>query len=52
MVTMDKLYITMLKPVLVYESESWILTARDEQKLRTFERKLLRKMSGPSRVNE
>jgi hypothetical protein len=36
----------MLKSVLIYGSESWTLTRVDEQKLRTFERKVLRRIYG------
>jgi hypothetical protein len=50
--TKGKLCSTMPKPVLTYGSESWILTNGDEQKLRTFERNVLRKIYGPIRDEE
>jgi hypothetical protein len=41
-----------LKPVLIYGSESWTLTKGDEEKLRIFERKVLRRIYGPTREKE
>ena len=37
----------MLRPVVTYSSETWILTAKDENNLRIFERQILRKIFGP-----
>ena len=42
--TMVRLYLVL--PVLLYGSESWSLTAADEQLLATFERKILRIIFG------
>jgi hypothetical protein len=42
--TWGKLCNTTVKPVLVSGSEHWTLTERDGQKLRTFERKVLRQL--------
>jgi hypothetical protein len=40
-------YKTMIRPVLLYGSQTWTLTKTDENKLRTFENKALRKTHGP-----
>ena len=37
----------MIRPVLLYGSETWTLTKTDENKLKTFENKALRKTHGP-----
>jgi hypothetical protein len=54
--TKGKLYTTLLKPVLthilVYGSESWILTKGDEQNLGTFEGRVLRKYYAPTKGKE
>jgi hypothetical protein len=42
-----KIYKTMIRPVVTYSSETWTLTAKDENKLRIFERKILRKIFSP-----
>jgi len=42
-----KIYKTMIRPVVTYSSETWTLTAKDENNLRIFERQILRKKSGP-----
>jgi hypothetical protein len=44
--TKGKLYNIILKPVLMHGSESWALSKGDEQKLRTFQRKVLREIQG------
>jgi hypothetical protein len=36
-----------LRPVLTYSSETWTLTAKDENNLRIFERQILRKIFDP-----
>jgi hypothetical protein len=41
----------MIKPVVLYGSESWTLTKADEEKLRTFERRILRRIYGPTCEN-
>jgi hypothetical protein len=50
--TKGKLYNTILKPVLIYGIASWTLTKGDEEKLRIFERKILRRIYGPTREKE
>jgi len=36
-------------PVVLYGCETWSLTLREEQRLRVFESRVLRKTSGPKR---
>jgi hypothetical protein len=48
----EKDFNTVLKPVLIYGSESWTLTKGDEEKLRIFERKVLRRIYRPTREKE
>jgi len=42
-----KIYKRLIRPVLTYGCEAWTLTTRDEQHLRIFERKMLRRIFGP-----
>jgi hypothetical protein len=42
-----KIYITLIRPVVTYGCETWTLTSRNGQRLRIFERKILRKIFGP-----
>jgi len=42
-----KIYKTMISPVVTYSSETWTLTAKDENNLCIFERQVLRKIFGP-----
>ena len=44
--TKMKIYKTMIRPVVTCSSETWKLTARDENNLRIFERQMLRKICG------
>ena len=44
---MLQIYRSLIRPVVTYECESWTLTNRDEQHLRIFERRILRKIFGP-----
>jgi hypothetical protein len=41
------LYKTLIRPVMLYASETWCLTKTEDQILRTFERMILRKYFGP-----
>jgi len=42
-----QIYKTLIKPVVTYGSETWTLTKSDENLLRIFERKILRKIYEP-----
>ena len=44
------MYRTLIKPVLLYGSESWVVLEKDASLLRIFERKVLRTIFGP--INE
>ena len=58
--TKIRMYKTVIRPVVLYGSEAWCLTANDEKNLRIWERKVLRKIFAPicvagywrSRTNE
>lgn len=41
------LYLTLLRPILIYGCKTWAMTLTIEERLRTFERKVLRKIFGP-----
>jgi hypothetical protein len=45
--TKNIIYKTLIRPVLLYGSETWVLTRREENQLLVFERKVLRTISGP-----
>jgi len=45
----EKLYTSYLRPIVMYACETWSTTQGDEEKLLTFERKVLRKIYGPIR---
>ena len=42
-----KIYTTLIRPAVTYGCQTWTLTSRNEQQLRIFERKILRKIFGP-----
>jgi hypothetical protein len=44
-----KIYRTIVLPVILYGCESWSLTLREEYRLRVFESRVLRRISGPNR---
>jgi dissimilatory sulfite reductase (desulfoviridin) alpha/beta subunit len=46
-----KTYQTIIRPVITNSSETWTLTAKDENKLRIFERQILRKIFGPANID-
>jgi hypothetical protein len=43
------IYKTILLPVILYRCETWSLTLREEQRLRVFENRVLRRIFGPNR---
>jgi len=49
--TKMKIYKMMIRPVVTYSSETWTLTAKDENNLCIFERQILRKRFGPININ-
>jgi len=44
-----KIYRTIILPVVLYGCEAWLLTLREERKLRAFENMVLRRIFGPRR---
>jgi hypothetical protein len=44
-----RIYKTIILPVVLYGCETWSLTVREEHKLRVFEIRVLRRISGPKR---
>jgi len=44
-----KLYRTIILPVVLYGCETWLLTLREERRLRVFENRVLRRVFGPKR---
>jgi hypothetical protein len=47
-----KLYWTVIRPVVVYGCETWVLKENIIQKLSVFERKILRKVFGPTKKKD
>ena len=47
-----RLYKTLIKPILCYGSVTWILTQATEQMRSTFERKILRRIYGPTQEGD
>jgi hypothetical protein len=45
-----QLYNTLIRPVVTYASETWVLKENEINKLMTFERKVMRKIYGPTRT--
>jgi len=46
-----KIYKTIIRPVVTHSSETWTVTAKDENNLRIFERQILRKIFGPANID-
>jgi hypothetical protein len=44
-----RIYKTIILPVVLYGCETWSLTVREEQELRVFEKRVLRRIFGPKR---
>jgi hypothetical protein len=44
--------VTLIRTVVLYGCQSWAITNTDERNLTISERKILRKICGPSSVNE
>jgi hypothetical protein len=44
-----RVYRTIILPVVLYGCETWSLTLREEQRLRVFENRVLRRIFGPNR---
>jgi len=42
-----EMYRTIILPVVLYGCETWLLTLREERKLRVFENMVLRRIFGP-----
>jgi len=47
-----KLYRTVIRPIVTYASETWALKETIIQKLLVFERKILRRIFGPTKENQ
>ena len=46
-----KIYEMMIRPVVTYSSETWTVTAKDENNLRIFKRQILRKTFSPVNID-
>ena len=44
-----KMYRTIILPVVLYGCETWLLTLKEERRLRVFENRVLRRIFGPKR---
>jgi hypothetical protein len=49
--TKDKIYTKLITSIVLYGSERWTLKNADEEKLKIFERRILRKIYGPTCEN-
>jgi len=47
-----KLYRTVIRPIVTYASETWVLKETIIQKLLVYERKILRRIFGPTKENQ
>jgi hypothetical protein len=45
-----KIYLTLIRPVVTYASETWTFTEKDEMRLSIIERQIQRKTSGPIKI--
>jgi len=46
-----RLYKTIIRPTVIYGADTWIVTSKIEKMLMTWERKILRKIHGPTKKN-
>jgi hypothetical protein len=46
------IYLTLVRPVVTYVSETWPLAGKDEMRLRIFERHILRKILDPVQIGK
>jgi hypothetical protein len=46
-----RIYKTIIRPAVIYGAETWTLTSKTERMLMTWERKILRKIYGPTKEN-
>jgi hypothetical protein len=49
---MTKIYRTVIRPIVTYASETWVLNKAIIQKLLVFERKILRRIFGPTKETQ
>jgi hypothetical protein len=47
-----RIYLTLIRPVVTYASETWTLTEKDELRLRIFGRQILRKIFGSIQIGK
>ena len=47
-----KIYRTIIMPVVLYGCETWLLTLKEERRMRVFENRVLRRIFGPKRDKE
>ena len=50
--TENIIYKTMIRPVVMYSSETWNLTAKDEYNLHIFETQILKEIFGPVNIDK
>jgi len=50
--TKTTIYKTLIRPIMTYGSEGWTLKTKDAERLGRFERKILRRIYGPIKINE
>ena len=45
-----KIHRTIILPIVMYQCETWLLTFREERRLRVFENRVQRRIFGPMRM--
>lgn len=48
----NKIYKTAIRPVVTYAGETACITKKDEERLMIFERKIIRRINGPRKINQ